>query len=175
PDGWRRAAISAAEEGSVPAELVASLDSGTRAAYEQAGTENRGLAIELLEGSLPSEPPTWMPPTIAVGSVVDYGRCPKRFYWSTIRPLPRFSGPAARIGTEIHRWIERQASGQASLIELDEPPDLTPEELMGEPGRMERLREAFLQSRFSQTVPLFTERPFLLHVEGFVVSGRIDA
>jgi DNA helicase-2/ATP-dependent DNA helicase PcrA len=40
---------------------------------------------------------------------------------------------------------------------------------------MERLRQAFLDSRFAGTVPLFTERPFLLHLDGFVVSGRIDA
>jgi DNA helicase II / ATP-dependent DNA helicase PcrA len=175
PDGWRRTAAEAAKAGAVPAGLVATLDVSQRSEYERAAFEERTLALELVERARATSTPRWMPSTIGVGSVVDYGRCPKRFYWSTVRPLPRFSGPAARIGTEIHRWIERQASGQASLIELDEAPDLTPEELVGEPGRMERLREAFLDSRFAQTVPLFAERPFLLNLEGSVLSGRIDA
>jgi RecB family exonuclease len=107
--------------------------------------------------------------------VIDYARCPKRFYWTAVRPLPRFSGPAARIGTEVHRWIERRASGQAVLLEVDEAPDLTSEELAGEPGKVERLREAFLGSRFADVTPLHAERPFLLRLEGFTVGGRIDA
>ena len=48
------------------------------------------------------------PKSITVSSTIDYARCPKRFYWSVVRPLPRFSGPAARIGTEIGGY----ASGQ---------------------------------------------------------------
>ena len=51
--------------------------------------------------------------------MIDYARCPKRFYWTAVRPLPRFSGPAARIGTEVHRWIERRATGQATLLEVE--------------------------------------------------------
>ena len=113
--------------------------------------------------------------TVSVGGVIDYARCPKRFYWTAVRPLPRFSGPAARIGTEVHRWIERRASGQAVLLEVDEAPDLTSEELAGEPGKVERLREAFLGSRFADVTPLHAERPFLLRLEGFTVGGRIDA
>jgi DNA helicase-2/ATP-dependent DNA helicase PcrA len=112
---------------------------------------------------------------VAVGGVIEYERCPKRFYWSNVRPLPRFSGPAARIGTKIHAWIERQASGQATLLETDELPDLTDEELTGQPGRIEGLRQSFLRSRFAEVTPLYAERPFLLNLEGFVISGRIDA
>src|SRR5439155_15610558 len=66
-------------------------------------------------------------------------------------------------------------SGQASLLELDEEPDLTAEDLAGEPGKADRLQQAFLASRFAGAVPLFAERPFLLYVGGFVVSGRMDA
>jgi len=112
---------------------------------------------------------------VSVGGVVDYTTCPKRFYWTSVRPLPRFSGPAARIGTEIHRWIERRASGQGQLLETDDAIDLTHEELAGDPGRVERLRQSFLASRFAGVVPLFAERAFLLRVGTFTVSGRIDA
>jgi len=190
--GWRRAAATAVRAGGVDAaELI---PRGLDPAEVRAAAEpNRSLATHLLEREAkekpalwterelgPSRPwppgrPRWMPASIAVGGIIDYARCPKRFYWSAVRPLPRFSGPAARIGTEIHKWIERRSSGQSVLIELEEQPDLTPEELAQQPGKMERLRQAFLESRFAQVVPLYTERPFLLHVDGSTVSGRIDA
>jgi DNA helicase-2/ATP-dependent DNA helicase PcrA len=180
--GWRAGAMAAVKAGGVvQAGLAEALEEDQRSAFEAAAERNRVAAANLVARASAGAAARsgggggWMPPTIAVGGLVDYARCPKRFYWSTIRPLPRFSGPAARIGTEIHRWIERRSSGQTSLIELEEQPDLTAEELAGEPGRMERLRQAFLQSPFEGRVPLYAERPFLLHVEGFVVSGRIDA
>jgi DNA helicase-2/ATP-dependent DNA helicase PcrA len=156
--------------------LVEALPPGERARYEELAGDRRKLASHLREreGATPGEE-RWLPSTIAVSGVIDYARCPKRFYWSQVRPLPRFSGPAARIGTEVHRWIERRASGQASLIELDESPDLTAEELTGEPGKVERLREAFQASRFAGRVPRYAERSFLLSLDGFRVGGRIDA
>src|SRR4029077_6919107 len=87
--------------------------------------------------------------TVSVGGVIDFARCPKRFYWTSVRPLPRFSGPAARRGTEVHRWIELRGAGQTSLSELDAPPDLTADELSSEPGKVARLQDAFLASRFA--------------------------
>ena len=93
-----------------------------------------------------------------VGGVIDYARCPKRFYWTAVRPLPRFSGPAARIGTEVHRSIERRASGQAVLLEVDEAPDLTSEEFGRRAGKVYRLRRRSWEvgsrrSRHSSTTP----------------------
>jgi DNA helicase II / ATP-dependent DNA helicase PcrA len=61
------------------------------------------------------------------------------------------------------------------LLELDESPDLTAEELAGEPGKLERLQRTFSESRFATGPPLFAERPFLLYLGGFAVAGRIDA
>ena len=116
-----------------------------------------------------------IPLTLSASSLMDHALCPKRFYWSRVRPLPRFSGPAARIGTEIHKWIERRAAGQGRLLEPDDVVDLTQEELAGDPGRVERLRTAFLGSRFADRAPLFAERAFLLRVGAFAVGGRIDA
>ena len=53
--------------------------------------------------------------------------------------------------------------------------DLTSEELAGDPGTTQKLREAFLASRFGDQTPLFAERPFLLRIGDSAVSGRIDA
>jgi len=176
PAGWRRAAADAAGAGAVQPSLVEALSPEERAEYEREAAANRSVAGELAarERARPAAGGA-MPPTVSVGGLIDYALCPKRFYWSAVRPLPRFSGPAARIGSQVHAWIERRSSGQASLLELDQAPDLTAEDLAGEPGRVERLQRAFEESRFAGAVPLFAERSFLLHVEGFVVSGRIDA
>jgi DNA helicase-2/ATP-dependent DNA helicase PcrA len=89
--------------------------------------------------------------------------------------LPRFPGAGARIGNEIHRWIERTSTGQTSLLDDDVTLDITDEEFVGEPGRTDRLRQMFLASRFADRTPLYAERPFLLRLEGFTINGRIDA
>jgi len=175
PRGWRAAAAEAADLGGVPAEVLDRLNPSERRTYEAVTAERRTLATHLLEMERAVIEGPRIPPTVSVGGLVDYGRCPKRFYWSAIRPLPRFAGPAARIGTEIHRWIELHSHGQGSLLETDETPDQTLEEIAGRPGRLDDLRAAFLASRFASMVPRFVERSFLLPIGGSVVSGRIDA
>jgi DNA helicase II / ATP-dependent DNA helicase PcrA len=175
PDGWRNAAVDAAAAGGVAQATLDRLGPEELRAFEELDGERRTLARHLRDREHPETEHPWIPTSSSVGGVIEYARCPKRFYWSTVRPLPRFSGPAARIGTEIHRWIERQSRGQATLIEIDDVPDLTAEELAGQPGRMDELRRAFNESRFADKVPLYAERPFLLSVDGFTIRGRIDA
>ncbi|HYG72180.1 MAG TPA: ATP-dependent DNA helicase, partial [Actinomycetota bacterium] len=170
-EGWRRTALAAAELGHVPDELVATVE---RDSYDRAAGEKRMIAAHLLEVEAQPTVPR-RPSTVAVGGLIDYARCPKQFYWSTVRPLPRFAGPSARIGTEVHRWIEMTSRGQATLLELDDEPDVTAEELAGAPGRTRELQQAFRESRFGDMVPLFAERPFLLPLEGVTIKGRIDA
>jgi DNA helicase-2/ATP-dependent DNA helicase PcrA len=173
--GWRKAAVRAEWDGAAVEELADALEGGERARYREVAGELTSMAAHLADRESAGRAEPTPPQTIAVGGVIEYARCPKRFYWSSVRPLPRFSGPAARIGTQVHAWIERRSSGQASLLELDEVPDFTSEELAGEPGKMERLQRTFAESRFASGPPLYAERPFLLYLEGFVVGGRIDA
>ncbi len=176
PDGWRKAALEASREGAVDRTVIEAMDEDEHRLFDTRAGEMRLLARHLTEREAAAGrdgPP--LPASLSVGSLIEYERCPKRFYWSAVRPLPRFSGPAARVGTQIHAWIERQSSGQTSLLELEETPDLTAEELAGEPGKMERLQRAFSDSRFAAGPPLYAERPFLLYLGGFVVAGRIDA
>ncbi len=177
PLGWRAAAAEAAAGGGVQTQLVDALVGDDRLAYDALVADQRQLAVHLLERESAdgTDAGPRVPTVLSASALVDHARCPKRFYWTAVRPLPRFSGPAARIGTEIHRWIERRASGQGQLVEIDDPVDLTQEELAGDPGRVERLREAFLVSRYADAVPLFAERAFLLRAGAFTVGGRIDA
>lgn len=177
PAGWRAAAVDAVAAGGVQPSLLDALGEDDRARFERAGADRRQLAAHLCEREEAERGPgaEGVPQTLSVSSVMTFAQCPKRFYWSSVRPLPRFSGPAARIGTEIHGWIERRARGQGQLIEVDDAPDLTDEELAGDPGRVERLRQAYLESRFAGLTPLFAERAFMLRSGDHAVSGRIDA
>ena len=177
PDGWRGAALDATAAGGVQHSLIETLDGEDRAAFERLAAERRQVAAHLreretAEGVPPAE---GVPLSVSVGGVTTYAQCPKRFYWTSVRPLPRFSGPAARIGTDVHKWIERRARGQGQLLEVSDAPDLTDEELAGDPGRVERLRQAFIESRFNDVTPLFAERAFLLRLGAMSVAGRIDA
>ncbi|HEY5859494.1 MAG TPA: ATP-dependent DNA helicase, partial [Actinomycetota bacterium] len=175
--GWRAAAVEAVTDGAVQAALVDSLAGEDRGTFERAAAEHRQLASHLRDREAVEGGPgvERVPQTVGASAVITYAQCPKRFYWSSVRPLPRFSGPAARIGTEIHAWIERRARGQGQLLEMDDRPDLTDEELAGDPGRVERLRDAFMTSRFADVSPLFAERAFLLRLGDSSVGGRIDA
>jgi DNA helicase-2/ATP-dependent DNA helicase PcrA len=173
PAGWRRAALDA--RGEVPASLTQRLGPEELETFSRLADERQTAALHLLEREERAERRPASPTAASVAAVIDYARCPKRFYWGVVQPLPRFSGPAARIGTEVHRWIERQSHGQATLLEIDDLPDLTDQELAGEPGKLDALRAAFLASRFATMVPLYVERPFLLSIDGFTVRGRIDA
>ena len=175
--GWRAAAVEAVTDGAVQAALVDSLEGEDRGTFERAAAEHRQLASHLRDREAVEGGPgvERLPQTVGASAVITYAQCPKRFYWSSVRPLPRFSGPAARIGTEIHAWIERRARGQGQLLEMDDRPDLTDEELAGDPGRVERLRDAFMTSRFADVSPLFAERAFLLRLGDSSVGGRIDA
>ena len=174
-----RVACDIARRRGASVRLVDALEPAARASFEALAADRRQLAAHLREREAADRPTTGtgdrIPLTLSASSLMDHARCPKRFYWSRVRPLPRFSGPAARIGTEIHQWIERRAAGQGRLLESDDVADLTQEELAGDPGRVERLRTAFLGSRFADRAPLFAERAFLLRVGAFAVGGRIDA
>ena len=119
PRGWR----TAAADGGQPS-LVDGLSPAEREEFDALASAGHQLAAHLREREAAEGWPAELlaPQMLSASGLVDYGRCPKRFYWSYVRPLPRFSGVRARIGTDIHSWIERRASGQGTLIELDEPP-----------------------------------------------------
>jgi DNA helicase-2/ATP-dependent DNA helicase PcrA len=175
PEGWHRAAVDAVDDpSSVEWRALQTLDPGELGEYRRIvadDTERAALIEERTRLDRTPQPPT----TLSVTGLLDYARCPKVFFWSQVRPLPRKPNPAARLGSEVHRWIELQSRGQATLLDVDELPDLSPDERLGDPGKMGALRDTFRASRFAGQVPLFTERPFLLYVDGFVVGGRIDA
>ena len=100
-----------------------------------------------------------------------------------VPPLPRRGSAAARLGTEIHRWIEQRAGRQLSLIEPAPVPeletaaddDLDPDRLPSAEGVAAGLRASFLASPWADLDPVRVEAPFALAVGGHLVRGRIDA
>jgi DNA helicase II / ATP-dependent DNA helicase PcrA len=119
--------------------------------------------------------------SLSVSSLIQLARCPKQFYWTTVRPLPRRPSRAARLGQEIHRWIEIRSIGQQRLGDPEEFPDLVPEETQEDRGAPKRatlsdLQKAWEASRFSKVKPRFTEQAFVVALPGdYLVRGRIDA
>jgi len=116
------------------------------------------------------------PPALSVTGLATYARCPKQFYWTAVRPLPRRSSAAARLGTEIHRWIEQRAGRQLSLIEPEREPGYDELDADGPPtGAGAALRASFLASPWADLDPVRVEAPFVLVVSGHLVRGRVDA
>jgi DNA helicase-2/ATP-dependent DNA helicase PcrA len=122
-------------------------------------------------------PPRRVPAALSVSGLVTYARCPRKFYWSVVRPLPRRSSPQARLGTAVHRWIEqRAASGrQLSLIEAGDDDDSDPDALPAGEGVASALKASFLASPWADLEPERVEAPFVLAAGEHVVRGRIDA
>src|SRR2546423_8019914 len=70
--------------------------------------------LRLLDDLPPAAEPRG--PRLAVTGLVSYARCPRQCYWDVVERRPRPLRPAARIGSLVHSWIEREAAGQGSLL-----------------------------------------------------------
>jgi DNA helicase II / ATP-dependent DNA helicase PcrA len=117
----------------------------------------------LLDDLPPPAEPTL--PRLAVTGLVSYARCPRQCYWDVIERRPRPLRPAARIGSLVHGWIEREAAGQGCLLAAEDEPD----EWIAE------LKAAFLASPWARRRPRAVERPFVLSAGRTTVRGRVDA
>ena len=125
----------------------------------------------LLELPLPATPERSRRAETSVTGLVTYALCPKRFFWSEIDRLPRFSSPAARRGTTIHRAIELHNRGQVPLEDIDWAPTDPFENHQGGESSFSR----FQQSRFASVKPTLIEHPFEMTIGEVVIRGRVDA
>ncbi|MGH9225292.1 MAG: ATP-dependent DNA helicase [Acidimicrobiales bacterium] len=127
---------------------------------------------ELAVSPAATAPPRQVPDALSVTGLVSYARCPKQFYWSVVRPLPRRSSPAARLGTAVHRWIEQRSGRQLSLIE---PGVDDPDALPTDGDVVAALKDSFLASPWADLDPERVEAPFALAAGRHTVRGRVDA
>jgi len=119
--------------------------------------------LRLLDDLPPAVAPSV--PRLAVTGLVSYARCPLQCYWDVVERRPRPLLPAARIGSLVHGWIEREAAGQGSLLGAEEEPD----------AWIAELKAAFLASPWARRRPRAVERPFVLSAGATTVRGRVDA
>jgi len=116
-----------------------------------------------------------VPPRIlSVSQVLTYARCPRDFYWSVVRPLPAAPRTAARLGTVVHRLLERRARSLPDLLDTD---DLGGDRPGGHatPELIERATRNFAATRYAGLPPPEAEVGVTLRIGPWVVRGRIDA
>lgn len=177
PDGWRAAFDAVRNDEDEVDRLV--MSNGIDRSRFAAAKTHRAEQLELVTRPPVEEKPDDRLKSLSVSSMVQMARCPKQFYWTVVRPLPRRPSAAARLGHEIHRWIEVRSIGQQRLDDPEELPDMTPEEVVASAAQGATpagLKRSFESSRFATNRPRYTEQPFVIALEGgFLVRGRIDS
>jgi DNA helicase-2/ATP-dependent DNA helicase PcrA len=158
-------------EQAAPGTLEARVPPGQADAFRAAAEAGRHLLGTTRVAPTPArvEPPR----ILSVGQVLTYARCPRDFYWSVVRPLPSAPKPAARLGTVVHRLLERRARSLPDLLDSDD--------LDGDPGGLaapeliERATRNFAATRYADLPPPDAEVGVILRIGAWVVRGRIDA
>jgi DNA helicase-2/ATP-dependent DNA helicase PcrA len=168
PEGLAGAVeLERAEPGTLAARVPPGQDDAFRAAVAAGGA--------LLDAARtdPAAPALLPPRILSVSQVLTYARCPRDFYWSVVRPLPSPPRPAARLGSVVHRLLERRARNLPDLLDPDglddRPGGAAPPELV------ERAARNFAASRYAGLPAPEAEVGVVLRVGAWVIRGRIDA
>jgi DNA helicase-2/ATP-dependent DNA helicase PcrA len=165
-----------------PEDHLGRLDPAARARAEELLDVHRGVAAALVRSSedaqlVPGRGAS-LPRSVSATQVA--GLLSERITPGDLtRPLPRKPSEAARIGVEVHRWIEEQARGLTGLAD-EEAFDVPAAPLAA--GRIRQLRDTWLGmgyrqrriARLDSGEPM-AELPFVLKVGPKLVRGRIDA
>ena len=193
PDGATNPAIDArvtpwpAEQDPARARILRDVAREVRAARETPvhvpdplGGDERALGdswdsdiVALLEEARRARAPiaVRVPDDLSATALVQLAQDPDAYALDLARPMPKRPHPAARLGTELHSWIEGQYAVQTlfDLEELDAADDLDTD------LDLAALRAAFRRTPYAARSPLAVEEPFALAIGGRVVRGRIDA
>jgi len=168
PEGLAAAVeLERAEPGTLAARVPPGQDDGFRAAVAAGG--------KLLDAARtdPAVPALLPPRILSVSQVLTYARCPRDFYWSVVRPLPSPPRPAARLGSVIHRLLERRARNLPDLLDPGGLDDLPAG--VAAPELVERAARNFAASRYAGLPAPEAEVGVVLRVGAWVIRGRIDA
>jgi DNA helicase-2/ATP-dependent DNA helicase PcrA len=159
-------------ERAAPGALAARVPPGQADAFRAAVEAGRHLLDAARVDPTPArvEPPR----ILSVSQVLDYARCPRDFYWSVVRPLPTAPKPAARLGSVVHRLLERRARNLPDLLDTD---DLAGEHPGGHlaPELVEQATRNFAATRYATLPPPEAEVGVILRLGPWVIRGRIDA
>jgi DNA helicase II / ATP-dependent DNA helicase PcrA len=159
-------------EQAAPGTLEARVPPGQADAFRAAVEAGRHLldAARVDPTAARTEPPR----ILSVIQVLDYARCPRDFYWSVVRPLPEAPKPAARLGSVVHRLLERRARNLPDLLETDDLADDRPGGHLA-PELIERASRNVAATRYATLPPPEAEVGVILRLGPWVIRGRIDA
>jgi hypothetical protein len=161
-------------------DLLLALDEDQRSAAEEVLADHRRTITALGAGVHPdAEAGTVEPPrnslTASQAVALAAGRITNR---QLSRPLPQRPSGAARIGVEIHRWIEERARGLTGLAD-EEGLDAAGSHV--DAARLAKLKATWEQLYASRTLAKLpggepmAELRFVLKVGHQLVRGRMDA
>jgi DNA helicase-2/ATP-dependent DNA helicase PcrA len=135
------------------------------------------VRLLLAERAAASEPPEMidvgLPAVMSVSSLVELASDPEGLARRIRRPVPRAPSPQARRGTAFHAWLERYYGGEP-LLDIAELPGAH-DVHAADDDQLDALIEAFRASPWAARTPIAVEVPFVTHVAGVAVRGRIDA
>jgi len=161
-------------------QLLGALDRSDRAAAEELLSGHRRATAALSPGVPGDHPPLGAgsgPELLTASQVV--GLASGRISGGQLaRPLPQRPSSAARVGVEIHRWIEERARGLTGLAD-EEGLDAVGSRV--DAGRLAQLKAVWEEqyswralARLPGGEPM-AELRFVLKVGGHLVRGRMDA
>jgi DNA helicase II / ATP-dependent DNA helicase PcrA len=159
-------------ERAAPGTLEARVPPGRADAFRAAVAAGRHLLHEARVD--PAASAVAPPRILSVSQVLTYGRCPRDFYWSVVRPLPSAPKPAARLGAVVHRLLERRARSLPDLLDADDLGDERPGRL-ADPDLVERATRNFAATPYADLPPPDAEVGVILRIGPWVIRGRIDA
>ena len=158
----RAAMVDGVESQAVPTpqeqSLIQSWDADIAALLEEARRMRAPLSVAL-------------PDDLSATALVRLEQDPDAYAMDLARPMPRRPHPAARLGTELHSWIEGQYAVQ-TLFDLEE---LDGADELDTSADLVTLKEAFLRTPYASRAPVAIEEPFAVSIGGRVIRGRIDA
>ncbi|MEO7125446.1 MAG: UvrD-helicase domain-containing protein [Nakamurella sp.] len=121
-------------------------------------------------------PPTvdvGLPSVLPVSTLVQLSDDPQALARRLLRPLPHAPSPQARRGTAFHSWLEHFYGGEP-LLDVTDLPGAHDREAADD-QKLGELIDAFRSSPWAARTPIAVEVPFVTHVAGVAIRGRIDA
>lgn len=119
-----------------------------------------------------------VPQHLSTTGFVDLAADPKEFYKQRVRPMPVRPNRAARVGTQVHQWIEEyfgaNRPGITGMLDIDNPEDLQDESFDEDIG-IKELQQNFNDSSWAQRIPAFIETEIETSVGGITLRGKVDA
>ena len=114
----------------------------------------------------------FLPSRLSVSTMIALHKNPESLTLNLRRPMPNYSNPFARRGTQFHEWIEKYF-GTSTLFDDD---DLDPFALPSKDEKaLTELKELWLTSEWASRTPFEVESGFETVLAGTVIKGRIDA